>query len=370
MNKIARGLVQDPDYDMGEIDFDDDGYLAEGAFGSVYLRPDGNVVKKGMIGPDELKALHAMKDNPRFPTLINAKFETPFKNFSAEYNNPMNVDNERRGTAGYWDPDDASDFERKFPGAEGTYAMTPAKGQELFSVFESLDDETKDKAMRNFWKARGDLHKAGFSHNDMHGGNIFVDPETGEVNIIDLGLAKENRRSALMEALGGMDYEQGEDYQLSGQLSGAQLSDRMRDLFDKNRSKVEQMIMDNMPAEASEYDDYDEDEDYSEQFERGTEALQYLLGGGIRMENFMLDKLGEDIPFLKDDKNVEELIKVLYDEVGQSELADRMSDAFTKRQNDSKIIRAADKIRKSKGQAPIDVKNRNVIPPRFMDFDD
>ena len=375
MNKEIQPLLKDPNYNM-DVDFDDDeNYLDEGAFGSVYLGDDGNVIKKGMIGPDELKALAAMKNNPRFPTLINAKFDAPFKQYSSEYNNPMNADNERRGGGGlrpgedYWDPDEQSDFDRKFPGAEGTYAMTQASGSQLFNVLDNLDEESRDKALRNFWRARGDLHKAGFSHNDMHGGNIFVDDD-GEVNIIDLGLAKDDPRSALMEALGGMDYEQGDDYQLSTQLSGPDLPERLMDTFDTNRSKVEEMIMDNMPGEASEYDDYDEDQDYSPSYERSTTALQDMLRGGIRMTKEDLDQLGEDIPFLKDDNNVRELIKTLYDEVGQSELADRMSDAYSRRRADSDVIRKANQIRARQGEKPIEVTNPNVVPPENLDFDD
>ena len=368
-------MLQDPNYNM-DVDFDDEeNYLDEGAFGSVYLGDDGNVIKKGMIGPDELKALSAMKDNPRFPTLINAKFDSPFKHQSSEYNNPMGADNERRGGGGlrpgedYWDPDEQSDFDRRFPGAEGTYAMTQAKGSQLFNVLDNLDEESRDKALRNFWRARGDLHKAGFSHNDMHGGNIFVDDD-GEVNIIDLGLAKDDPRSALMEALGGMDYEQGEDTQLTGEVSGDELPERLRDTFDTNRSKVEEMIMDSMPGEASEYDDYDDEQDYSPTFERSTTALQDMLRGGIRMDKLDLEQLGEDLPFLKDDNNVRELIKTLYDEVGQSELADRMSDAYSRRRADSDVIRKANQIRARQGEKPIEVTNPNVVPPENLDFDD
>ncbi len=375
MNKEIQPMLQDPNYNM-DVDFDDDeNYLDEGAFGSVYLGDDGNVIKKGMIGPDELKALSAMKDNPRFPTLINARFDSPFKHQSSEYNNPMNADNERRGGGGlrpgedYWDPDEQSDFDRRFPGAEGTYAMTQAKGSQLFNALGNMDEESRDKAMRNFWRARGDLHKAGFSHNDMHGGNIFVDDD-GEVNIIDLGLAKDDPRSALMEALGGMDYEQGEDTQLTGEVSGDQLPERLMDTFDTNRSKVEEMIMDNMPGEASEYDDYDEGQDYSPQFERSTTALQDMLRGGIRMSKEDLEQLGEDIPFLKDNNNIKKLIKTLYDEVGNSELADRMSDAYSRRRADSDVIRKANQIRARQGEKPINVTNKSVVPPENLDFDD
>tara|TARA_R110002012_G_scaffold321996_1_gene553265 strand:- start:2916 stop:4862 length:1947 start_codon:yes stop_codon:yes gene_type:complete len=371
MNKEIQPMLQDPNYNM-DVDFDDDeNYLDEGAFGSVYLGDDGNVIKKGKIGPDELKALAAMKDNPRFPTLINAKFDAPFKQHSSEYNNPRGISGNARGKgeSAYWDPEEQSEFDDRYPGAEGTYAMTQAKGSQLANVLGDMDEETRDKALRNFWRARGDLHKAGFSHNDMHGGNIFVDDD-GEVNIIDLGLAKDNPRSALMEALGGMDYEQGEDYQLTSEVSGDEIPERLRETFDTNRSKVEEMIMDSMPGEASEYNDYDEDRDYSPTFERATDALQDMLRGGIRMHSEDLAQLGYDLPFLQDDNNVRKLIKTLYDEVGQSELADRMSDAYSRRRADSDVIRKANEIRSRRGEKPINVTNPNVVPPENLDFDD
>jgi hypothetical protein len=362
MNQEARGLVKDPDYKMDQFDDDEDGsdYLDEGAFGQVFEDRNGNVVKRGALGPAELKALHAMKDNPAFPTLINAQFDEPFKHKSSYYNNPMDADNERRGKfeEDYWDPDEQSDFDKKFPTAMGTYAMTQAKGSPLFDAMIGMDDETKDKMMRNFWRARGDMHKAGYSHNDMHGGNIFVDPDTGEVNIIDLGLAKEGRLSALMEGLGGMDFEEGEDTQLSGKVSGAEFTERMQDMSVKNRGNIEQAIMDSVDTE-------DEDE-----FDDKMQLLTEFMRGGIRMKDVDFDAIKEDFPHLADDENVGKLIKMLYDGIGNSELADRMGDAFERKQLDTKVIRAADQVRKRQGLKPINVTNKNVIPPKNMDFDD
>ena len=105
-------------------------------------------------------------------------------------------------------------------------------------------------------------------------------------------------------------------------------------------------------------------------FDRGMFNISEMMRGGIRMKQEELDNLKEDIPFLKDGKNLDKLLKMLYNEFGQSELADRMSDAFTERQKDSRVIQAADKVRKSMGKPPINVTNRNVIPPKNMDFDD
>ena len=248
--------------------------------------------------------------------------------------------------------------------------MTAAQGEELGDALYNMDEEMQDKVMRNFWRARGDLHKAGFSHNDMHGGNIFADPDTGDVNILDLGLAKQDKLSALMEGLGGLDYEQGEDYQLTDKLSGSQFSERMRGFADENRGNIEEMLMDNSLKALSDYDDYDEDEDYSPTFQGLSDRISDMMRGNIRMDQKELDELREDLPFLQDEGNLDKLLKTLYNEIGNSELSDRMSDAFSRRQQDTKLIDTANKIRRSKGQKDIDVTNRNVIPPRNMDFDD
>ena len=365
MNKIAKDLVKDPDYDMtlpADADEDSHNYLDEGAFGQVFLDENDNVIKKGNLGPKELEALYAMRDNPAFPTLINAKFDGPFQHQSSSYNNPYGGKSDQRATGvqNYWDPSDMSDFDKRFPGAPGTYAMTKAKGEPLFHAFWDMDEDVKEKVKRNFWKARADLHKAGISHNDMHGGNIFVDPDTGEVNIIDLGLANTDPVSALMEALGGADFEEGDDYQLAGQLSGASLPERYQNKFLQNRKSVEDALMDS-------FSDDDGDE---EAYDTAMYNIQELMRGGIRLGDTDLGHIRDDIPYLKDDNNVKKLIKMLYNEIGQSELADRMSDAFEKRQADSAVIRSADRIRALRGEKPLSVRNKNVVPPKNLDFDD
>jgi hypothetical protein len=357
MNKSAGALVKDPEYALDQ--FDESDFMGGGAFGKTYKDKNGNIVKKGQIGPSEIKALAAMKDNPAFPDIINAQFDAPFLHQSSAYNNPQELTKARRGAGEeeYWDPDDASAWDKQFPSAFGTYAMSQAKGQELFAGIDSLDDEMKDKVMRNFWKARGDLHKAGFSHNDMHGGNIFMDPETGEVSIIDLGLAKDNKLSALMEGLGGLDFEEGNDYQLNHHMGGSNFSERMQDMSVKNREKIEETIMDSFDME-------DEDTFYP-----AMQAIKEMMVGDIRMKDGDFDRIKEAIPYLADDENVSKLIKMLYDGIGNSELSDRMGDAFERKQKDTKVLKAANLMRKKRGESEIEPK-RSVIPPKNMDFDD
>ena len=120
----------------------------------------------------------------------------------------------------------------------------------------------------------------------------------------------------------------------------------------------------------SEYDDYSEHHDYSPTHQGKMDRVSDMMRGGIRMGREELDALREELPILKDEEMLDKLIKTLYDEIGQSELSDRMSDAFELRQRDTRLIDAANKVRKSKGQGPINIKNKSVIPPKNMDFDD
>jgi len=368
LNRGLQGLVSDPLFDLDQYDEED--FEEGGAFGQV-LVDDDKVIKKGQIGPDEMKALYAMRNNPGFPTLINGRFDGPFKHQSSAYNNPMNADNDRRpaGEENYWNPDDQSDFDNMFPSAPGTYAMTRAEGNPLADELDYMDEDDQEAMSEKFWKLRGDLHQAGFSHNDMHGGNIFVDDD-GNPSIIDLGLAKDDPLSALMEGLGGADYEQGNDYQLSGGVGGAAVPEKLRGIFDKNIETIRQQMMGEFSDDATTYDDYDEDSNYSPTLQGLQDDLGDMMGGDIRMKKERLDQLREAFPMLGDGKKVKGLIKALYRGVGTPELERRMSSAFDKRQADSRVIRAANAIRKLNGEDPIEVKNKAVVPPQNLDFDD
>jgi hypothetical protein len=370
LNQGIQHLVSDPMFDLDQ--YDDDDFEDGGAFGKVLIDGD-KVIKKGQIGPDEMKALWAMRDNPGFPTLINGRFDGPFKHQSSLYNNPIGADDEKRpeGEQDYWNPDDKSDFDDMFPAAPGTYAMTRAAGTPLYDAAYDMDDETRTAMLPKFWKLRAALHEAGFSHNDMHGGNIFVDDE-GNPSIIDLGLAKDDPLSALMEAIGGASYEQGNDYQLSHEVGGSSIPEDIRERFDENIETIRGMLMDEFSDDASTYDDYDEKSNYSPTLTGLQQDLGDMMEGDIRMKKERLDQLRESFPMLQDRGKVLKLIRALYKGVDgrESELEKRMSDAFEKRQADSKQIRLANALRKARGEKSISVRNPNVIPPRNIDFDD
>ncbi len=368
LNQGLSHLVSDPLFDLDQ--YDDDDFMEGGAFGDIAIDGD-KIIKRGQIGPDEMKALWAMRENPGFPTLINGRFDGPFKHQSSEYNNPMGGANDARkpGEENYWDPDDRSNFDDMFPVAQGTYAMTRAPGQPLSDAVYEMDEDMQEEMAEKFWKLRAQLHEAGFSHNDMHGGNIFVDDD-GTPSIIDLGLAKDDPLSALMEALGGADYEQGNDYQLSHELGGSAIPERLRKLFDTNRESIREQIMDTISLDGADYDDFDEKDDYSPTMSGITQTLEDMMTGDIRMKKERLDEIRENLPMLQDGDKVKGLIKALYAGINSPDTAKRMASAFEKRQADSKVIRLANALRKARGEKSLSVRNPNVVPPKNLDFDD
>ena len=125
--------------------------------------------------------------------------------------------------------------------------------------------------------------------------NIFVDDD-GNSSIIDLGLAKDDPLSALMEGLGGADYEQGEDTQLSHMFSGSELPEDMRESFMNNMESVREMIQDQISLDPDDYDDYDADQDYSPTMSGKTQTMEDMLRGGIRMKKDDLARMTEEIP--------------------------------------------------------------------------
>ena len=137
------------------------------------------------------------------------------------------------------------------------------------------------------------------------------------------GLAKNDPRSALMEALGGMDFEEGEDYVPSRPSVWCQNFQKdFRETFVKNREKIEETLYDNTPSDASDMMiTMRTTITHQPSMDCSIESLRHDESGGIRTRQDDLDQLGEDIPYLKDDNNVLGLIKSLYDEVGQSELS-------------------------------------------------
>lgn len=352
MNDQARSLVQDPNFDLKQLGEE----LGSGSFGSVFDSPDGKaVIKQGEIGPAELIALHKMRDNPAFPNLLNAQFDTPFRDESvmSAFNDGRSVQD---GTKQY-DKDDQSDWDMQYPTAKGTFAMSKSAGMPLYDAIYEWSPEQKQEALKQIWKARAGMHLAGMSHGDMHGGNIMWDPETGNVNMLDLGMAQDNPMAALLEAVGGIT---GEDYQLSDNAGLMNFDDEGETMGGMKQRLLE------MHQELE--DEFAPGDDISDEANEMRDNLADLMKGGIRMKDRDLQGFQDMFPNL-DGSRINKMLKKLYGNFALSDQEERMSDAFDKRQKDTRKVALANLLRKQRGEDPIEVKNPNVIPPKNMDFD-
>jgi hypothetical protein len=69
--------------------------------------------------------------------------------------------------------------------------------------------------MDSYLGVRKTIHLKGIAHNDMHGFNFFYDKKTKKGMAIDFGLAKNDPKAALIEALGT-----GKANNVTGKLGG------------------------------------------------------------------------------------------------------------------------------------------------------
>ena len=101
------------------------------------------MIKKGQIGPAELMALHKMRDNPAFPNLINAQFNTPFRDqsYAAAMADGRSFDPDR---SRQYDPADVSDWDQQYPTAEGTFAMSKARGVPLYDAIYGSPEQKQE----------------------------------------------------------------------------------------------------------------------------------------------------------------------------------------------------------------------------------
>ena len=152
--------------------------VGAGAFGAFVTVPEGELVpgmkktpngigvKAGEIGQDEPNIIKKVGKADLGPKLIAAKigrFEED------EYGLGIQI-----GT--------------------GLLAMTKVPGTSLYKL------NVKQESIRDaFWESYASLHRLGIAHNDAHNGNILFD--RGKVRFVDLGLAQDNFKAALSEAL-------------------------------------------------------------------------------------------------------------------------------------------------------------------------
>jgi len=94
----------------------------------------------------------------------------------------------------------------------GLIAMSVVPGKDMFSQTGGISSKVNGIEIGDaFWRARKDLHMMGIAHNDMHPGNIMLDNK-GKVRFVDFGLAIDNRKAALAEAIGAAS---GSDWQVT-----------------------------------------------------------------------------------------------------------------------------------------------------------
>ncbi|QIN97051.1 serine/threonine kinase [Synechococcus phage S-H34] len=307
LNQDAKQYFIDPEYDLTDDNLGDE--LGSGAFGSVYLSEDGeNVIKDGQIGRDEMMALDLLKEVPGFPRLINAEFTSGFKSISTWSNDGITVDSEDQVMGGtFWNNSEA---------AMGRYAMSLADGMPVSDAQYGWDEVTQENATLNFWNLMAEMHKRGVSHNDMHGGNIFFNDEL-QPTILDLGLARVDSFTALMEALASQNDN---NYQLYFGLEMQNLPQEQIDILEANRAKVIELIS----------DDYSGDEWTDEQREKLVELMQ----GDIRLTQQQIDEFREELDM--EDEQIQDYIEMLYEGFGvepevednRSELEKRMEGGY------------------------------------------
>ena len=145
--------------------------VGQGSFGTVVLNPDGTVIKRGIVSDTEAAILKKAGEAGVSPKLIAAEI-------GPRNNTPTSAPVQLH---------------------DGRIAMSKASGRKTEDVAgQTFNGTTTADA---FWRARGDLHKIGIAHNDMHTENILVNLR-GKGTVIDLGFAQDSRKAALSEALG------------------------------------------------------------------------------------------------------------------------------------------------------------------------
>lgn len=146
--------------------------VGEGSFGTVMRNPDGTFVKRGAISDTESKLIERLGKADLGPKLkaadINGKHPYQTEDFVSIKN--------------------------------GRIAMGEVPGKSIGSA--APDKQIGGKNVADiYWKALADLHRLGIAHNDAHIDNILVD-KMGKGRWVDLGMAQDNPKAALAEALG------------------------------------------------------------------------------------------------------------------------------------------------------------------------
>ena len=243
--KDLPATTVDPRYKINpQMEFEEsEDRLGSGVFGSVNRTKNG-VVKRGMFTKPEITALEELSDSGVTPRVKGLSWEDKTPDFKA-------------GAMG-----------GGIKTRRGYLLMEEAKGQPITKLVSKkdlippFDTAERNLAFTEFIKARKEIHLRGFSHQDMHGGNVLWDGDAQKINIVDLGLARKDPRSALVEAIGTrrgrMNFGQIEkpgDYQSAETIKElnqgrALTGNKTWKQFEANRKKVEKLLADAGVGEA------------------------------------------------------------------------------------------------------------------------
>jgi hypothetical protein len=143
--------------------------LGAGAYGAVMKERDGNAVKRGNIGYNEAAIMEKVGKADLGPKMLAADLDGVGL---------------QPGTA------------------KGRVAMTIVPGSPIGNKAGDKPIGRTGKVVADaYWEARAKLHKMGVAHNDMHIENVFIDRK-GTGRFVDMGLAQDNPKAALAEAMG------------------------------------------------------------------------------------------------------------------------------------------------------------------------
>lgn len=131
--------------------------LGEGYFAKAYDMGGGVVLKQGRIKAAEVKALEDLKSIEGIPRLITENI-----------NQSGNV-----------------------------MVMSKAPGVLLSDLPPKQQAKAWDKTLLLLKK----IHKAGYAHNDLHGGNVMYNSKTDKVTILDFGIARTGPGSSINELI-------------------------------------------------------------------------------------------------------------------------------------------------------------------------
>jgi len=149
-------------YDWNDSLGKDAKVLGTGMYGTAILGKNGDVVKRGEMGPNEAKIIQKVGDLDLGPKLV-----------SAELDGPGNYDSKN---------------------SRGRIAMSKVDG-------EPIGGKRGVEVSNAYWDARAKLHRAGVAHNDMHIDNVMIGRD-GKGRFVDMGMAQDNPKAALAEAMG------------------------------------------------------------------------------------------------------------------------------------------------------------------------